>query len=157
VKDILLSRGLVALVDDADFAAVSAFKWHTLKCKRHVYAARNVYRADGTRTLLLLHKFLMPEAALVDHEDGNGLNCSRQNLRAATRSQNQQAFCHKRKGTSKFRGVNLRRRKGTWVARIQTPTGRLYLGDFELETDAARAYNIAAKQLFGKFASFNPL
>lgn len=143
------------MVDDADYPAVVHFKWHALKCKRRFYAARNVYTPEGKRTLLLLHRFLLPGVKLIDHRDGDGLNNRRRNIRPATRSQNQQATCYKRRGTSRFRGVNRRSGRNTWVARLQLPTGRLYLGDFDSEIAAAKAYDRAAIRYCGEFASPN--
>lgn len=76
MKTIPLTRGLVALVDDADYEAVSQFKWRAVKNGRRFYAKRTIPKAFGIASghFQFLHQFLMPGVARVDHRDGNGLN-----------------------------------------------------------------------------------
>lgn len=89
----------------------------------------------------------------VDHADGNGLVNTRLNIRIATRNQNQQ---NKRKNggcASAYKGVHLC--NGKWRARITIDGKRRHLGYFASETEAASAYDSAAKHLFNKFALTN--
>jgi hypothetical protein len=44
-----------------------------------------------------------------------------------------------------------------WTAKISTPQGCKNLGYFSTPEEAARAYNEAARKLFGEFARLNPL
>lgn len=157
MKEIPLTQGHVALVDDADFEAVNAFKWGSQKRGRCLYGARTVYKDDGSRTTLYLHQFLMGTmAGKVDHKDGNGLNNQRYNLRPATDTQNKQAFQHKRKNTfSCYRGVSCYARGDKFEAKISVNKKTLHLGTFTNETDAALAYDAAAREFFGEFASPN--
>lgn len=77
---VLLTQGKVALVDDADYEAVSRFKWHARKAGRDFCAARNVTMPDGKRATQYLSQFLMPGVLQVGHCDGNKLNYQRENL-----------------------------------------------------------------------------
>jgi hypothetical protein len=156
MKTIPLTQGQFALVDDADYAAVSAFKWCALRDRRNVYAVRGVKKSPGVRTLLRLHSFLMPGIPQIDHRDGNGLNCQRDNLRPATGSQNARAARRKQIGrSSAFRGVSWDKAEDCWRARIWVGGRNLSLGCFVKEDEAAQAYDRASRQHFGEFAAPN--
>jgi hypothetical protein len=157
MKTIPLTRGLVALVDDADFEALSRFRWSAAPRKRRVYAARHDNTKAG-RPTVLMHSQILPCAATVDHRDGDGLNNQRANLRPATIQENLRGRCRKREGTSsKFRGVSWRPDKGKWAVAICSNGVPRHLGYFSDERDAAKTYNDHAKILFGDFASLNEL
>lgn len=155
-KPVPLTRGQVAIVDDQDFDLVMKHKWHALPFPRRpgFYAARHPPWINGTRDkLILMHVQIMGFYG-VDHRDGDGLNNQRENLRAATAKQNGANRC-KPIGlyTSPYKGVHLR--GGRWFATIRVDGKKLHLGIFDIEQDAARAYNAAALQAFGDFAKLN--
>jgi hypothetical protein len=92
---------------------------------------------------------------LVDHEDGNGLNNQRANLRPATQSQNL-ANQRKRPGlTSQFKGVRWYGKLTPWRASISIGGRRVHLGSFITEEAAARAYDAAALAEWGEYARLN--
>lgn len=155
MKEIPLTQGHVALVDDADFESVSKFKWHATKGLSGIwYARRNVRKPDGTRMTQRLHQFLMPGVLMVDHEDGDGLNNRRYNLRHCTPSQNQ-CNSRKRAGSSTSKGVSWNLRQGKWIAYINLNGKRRHLGLFKSEDAAAQAYDTAARTLHKEFAAPN--
>ena len=157
MKRIPLTQGYVALVDDADFEAVRVFKWCLLKKGRRLYARRSIRKADGSRTISYLHRFLMgSDGECIDHLNGDGLDNQRHNLRPATAQQNVRAFCRKKPGTSsKYRGVFWFKNDMVWGACIKVNGLKKHLGCFALEKDAAFAYDAAARKYFGEFASPN--
>lgn len=156
MKRLSLTQGKFALVDDADFESVCEFKWCAHRTGNRWYAVRGINSRGGKGSIQRLHSFLMPGISEIDHKDGNGLNNQRENLRPVTRSQNSQAFRRKIVGaSSKFRGVYWSTSRQKWVAQIHKSNTHLHLGYFELEIDAARAYDAAAIKLFGEFASPN--
>ena len=59
------------------------------------------------------------------------------------------------KTSSKFRGVSYIRGKKIWRARIEKNSKAFFLGDYATEEAAARAYNKAARDLFGDLAYQN--
>jgi hypothetical protein len=91
----------------------------------------------------------------IDHEDMDKDNNRIGNLRPATRSQNQANRGPPPKNTSGFKGVNLCKQTGRWLARIQVDDRRKHLGRFDSAEAAAQAYDIAARQLHGKYARLN--
>lgn len=157
MKEVSLTKGLVALVDDSDYERVmAAGPWQSSPRKHTAYAQRAV-RRNGKITSQLLHRFLLgitDPKILVDHGDRNGLNCQRWNMRAATRSENA-ANAGKRKGfTSQYRGVYVRS-SGRFHARIKVEGQQVYLGSYWHEKNAALAYDRAARFFYGPFASCN--
>lgn len=108
-----------------------------------------------SRLIFLYHHGYMPQ--LVDHIDRNTQNDRIENLRPATRNQNNSnVTCHKN-GTSKYLGVYSRFRYNhiTWVAGIKSNGKQNHLGHFKTENDAAKAYNAAAIIYHGEFANLN--
>ena len=161
MKEIPLTRGKVALVDDDDFEYLNAHKWYADPI-RHTYdAKRRVRRPDGGWTSLYMHHAILrvdAKCSEVDHVDRNGLNNQRLNLRAATCSQNRHNCRKPSHGkTSAFIGVTLRQQKkmAKWVAQIQVAGRNLYLGIFKSETDAANARDAYACSHPELFASQN--
>jgi hypothetical protein len=88
MKEIPLTRGMSATVDDEDFEHLSKFKWSAwspYKDKRTFYAAR------GGGKVIMGREILDPEPGMeCDYIDGNGLNCCRSNLRVCTPAQQAQ-------------------------------------------------------------------
>ena len=59
MKNIPLTQGFVAIVDDADYGRVSAHKWCATRAKTKVYGTRKVRTPEGRTTSQLLHRFVM--------------------------------------------------------------------------------------------------
>lgn len=84
----------------------------------------------------------------IDHKNGNGLDCRRENLRPATDQQNNRAFRRKTSGyTSSFRGVSWNKNHLKWTAQIQPNRKSHHLGCFKSEIEAAKAYDNKAVEL----------
>jgi hypothetical protein len=77
---------LECFIDTADYGLVKEHPWSALVNSRNTYAKTTI-KGSGKRTTLL-HSLLLPDAKLIDHRDGNGLNNRRSNLRPATHRQN---------------------------------------------------------------------
>ena len=163
MKTIPLTQGQVALVDDADYEALIQFKWFAVKEKggRIYYAARNKRLPNGRRQMVQMHRDILgvtDPKEKVDHENSCGTDNRRRNIRVTTNALNI-ANSRKRRGcTSNFKGVYLdvKAKANPWRAAVGGKT-RVNLGSFSTELQAARAYNRAAKQSFGKFARLNQI
>jgi hypothetical protein len=97
-----------------------------------------------------------PDDLLVDHQNHNGLDNRPSNLRIATLSQNG----HNRRkspasGTSRFKGVSFDKRASKWRAQGRLNGRQSIIGYFDIESDAAKAYDVWALTAFGQFASLN--
>jgi hypothetical protein len=156
-KTIPLSKGKYAIVDDADYEYLSQFKWYAFKGRNTYYAKRTLPFSDGKHRKVYMHREIMGagDDALIDHEDGNGLNNTRDNLRLATRSQNNYNRISQPGSSSPYKGVTWSKCAQKWQAQIKKNRHQMYLGLYDLPEDAARAYDIAAIQYFGDFAKLN--
>lgn len=162
VKEIPLTQGKVAIVDDDDFDWLNQWKWCVTKGRTGGdYAARNSSKKLGKSHLILMHRAiwehhhgLILKGFEIDHIDGDGLGNRLVNLRTCTRSQNN-ANQRKTRGLSSFKGVTWNRNNRLWKAQIQYEGRQINIGHFESETEAARAYDAKARELFGEFASTN--
>lgn len=157
MKEITLSRGLIAIIDDEDYERVSQFKWCAKPAKSNHgrwYAARSV-QVNGKRTTVYMHRFILGAVGSeqVDHKDCDGLNNVRSNLRKCTRSQNNANTVLRERGGAGFRGVTKDKRK--FRAQIFRDSAYIGLGSFDTAEDAARAWDRAAIKFHGEFAVLN--
>jgi hypothetical protein len=152
-----LTRGQWAVIDVYDLDAISAWYWYAVRTGPNAtwYARRG---SGGRGDRVKLHNAIMGPG-LFDHIDGDGLNNRRANLRPASIRQNVHNSRMPTTNKSGFKGVFKPKGRQRWDARIQ-PTVRgknrtIYLGSFLDKEDAARAYDDAARKIFGEFARLN--
>lgn len=156
MKEIELTQGRVALVDDEDFEELNRFKWFAHRWRHGWYAKRNLQRVEGKRPFLSMHCQIMGKISglEMDHRDGNGLNNQKDNLRFATRSQNM-ANRKPSPKSSKYKGVSWDTNKKKWVSCLRKNKISRHLGYFLNEINAALAYDEAARKYHGEFAKTN--
>jgi hypothetical protein len=158
MAEIPLTKGYVALVDDED-AHLGKHRWCATVSPRAVYARRRVYvgKIDGRYryTHLSLHRAIMvpPPGLQVDHINGNTLDNRRANLRLATNLQNHGNRKPDKANRTGLKGVE--RVGNRWRARIGVRGTVRRLGHFATAEEAARAYDAAASEAFGRFARLN--
>ena len=107
-----------------------------------------------------MHRLIMdaPDGLQVDHINHNGLDNRRANLRCCTQSQNQWNRS-KSKGdfTSKFKCVRRHKRDKKWYVEPTINGKKVWVGSFDSEQEAARAYNQWAIAHCGEFAQLNDI
>ena len=91
----------------------------------------------------------------VDHKDRNSLNNHISNLRWCSKRQNNQNMSKRKNTTSMYKGVSFEKKSNKWHARINHNGQQIHLGYFSDESDAARAYDRKASELFKEFAYLN--
>lgn len=148
MKQIQLTNGKMALVDDEDYENINKHEWYAIKGRYTYYAVR-------TSKHIRMHSTILGINEEIDHKDGNGLNNQKDNLR---RSSQQQNMCNRKKfinSTSKYKGVYWNKNLKKWQVQIRVMKKAIYLGLFENEIEAAKSYDNAAIIHFGEFAKLN--
>lgn len=132
---------LECVVDTSDLQRLQAFdhKW----CAFWSETAKTWYvycRAGEGRRMVMLHRFLLetPDHLHVDHQDHNGLNNRRNNIRNVTRSVNQLNNRKQINNTSGYRGVRWDKSRELWVATVKVQRKTRHLGRFEDIEEANR-------------------
>jgi hypothetical protein len=153
---IKLSKGQVALVDDADFEWLNELKW---QYHYRGYAYSQTYlgggRANPKYKKIWMHRLITdcPTDKIVDHINRDRLDNRRSNLRTCTQAQNQMNADIRCTNTSGYRGVS--RLSGKWSARIRIDGVRKFLGLFDTPEEASKAYQAVAVKHYGEFITNN--
>lgn len=152
------------IIDDEDVELFDKYTWNIMakgRLTKHYYIIRGY--AHGYE---YLHRLITncPKGLVVDHINGNVLDNRRCNLRICTRGQNATGSAKVNMPTSsKYKGVTWDKEKKKWLAQIKYldhKTGKRiapWLGRYDNEEDAARAYNEAAIKYHGEFARLNKI
>jgi hypothetical protein len=146
--EISLTQNKIATVDDEDADLVER-TW----CAVNINS--NTYAMSGAGDRPYLHQVIaqrMGIQGLVDHKDRNGLNCRRDNLRPATRDQNNQNQRRRKDNTSGIKGVSWDKRYQKWDVRIMVNKKSKFIGRFTDLEEAKKQIEAARKRLHGEFA-----
>lgn len=141
-----LSQGKFALVDKADFEWLKQWNWSAARTGLTFYATRS--QLEGRK--IAMHRFILdaPDGMEVDHIDSDGLDNRRDNLRLVTRTENLRSRRRFKNNKTGFKGIVFNSRNGRWKATIN-------LGTYDSPEEAARAYDLAIRKLFGPLAKTN--
>jgi len=158
MKYIELNHGKQAIVDDEDYGWLNQWKWTYDKRKLTGYVyRRQACKGTGKNYVghIYMHRFILeaPEGLEVDHINHDGLDNRRSNLRLCTHKQN--CWNHRDQGAEKCVGAHPNTQNGKWIAAIVIDGKSHRLGSFDSQETAARAYNMAASDSRGEFASLN--
>ena len=150
-----------AIVDDEVFNEIPLYpRW--LLCSRPnktgLYIARQI-RVNGKYVQQILSRYITKakKGSVVITKDRNPLNCQKYNLvlcadhRFISRGQHKT----RNKKTSVYKGVCWDKERHIWKATTYIANKQKYLGRYEIEIEAAKAYDKAATELFGIFACLN--
>lgn len=161
MKEIQLTKGQVALVDDDIYEELNKYNWYAIYIKKRdcYYAARKKKTDPSSKwcETILMHRFIKGlkkgDHQQIDHINQKTLDNRSDNLRVCTYSQNNMNRKSPGNSHSKYRGIRFAH--GKWYARIKYKGKEKHLGCFEKEEDAANAYLKAANDAFGEYAYHN--
>ena len=149
MKEIAITKGYTAIIDDEDYAYLSQWKWqyhkgYAVRTKkgRHIYMHRVINDTpDGKQT---------------DHINTCKLDNRRANLRTVSRGENNTNRPSERGSSSKWKGVSWNKTRKIWEVQLK-PVGapKMRIGYFRSESDAATAYNLAAAIYSNSETRFN--
>jgi hypothetical protein len=148
-----LTRGFVALIDEADAEMVSVCNWYASFNGHHPYPYVKG-KLPRAKSPCRLHRYILgfPDG-IVDHIDGDTLNNRRMNLRVVDPTMSNANTGIRRDSLNAFKGI--RRNGNKFAAHIRCNGVRKYLGIFPTPIEAALAYDAAAIEAFGPFARTN--
>lgn len=153
MKEIQLTQGQVALVDDEDFERVNQHKWFAKfnKNTNSFYAARDQHiKGEG---MTLMHRFIMntPKNLVCDHINGKTLDNRKNNLRNCTISEN--SMNKKASITNKLgiRGVSKKGNK--FVVRVFVKRKIVFYKYFSSLEEAIKERDKALQKHHGEFAN----
>lgn len=158
MKEIPLTRGRVAIVDDIDYERMSIFKW-SVSCKgSRCYAIRCKLIAPGKYKMVKMHREILglsDPKDKVDHINMDGLFNVRSNLRVCSQSENMMNRNVQKNSTSGIKGVSWCKNSLKWRAIIKINGVQKFIGRFDCKIEAGKAYDKAASDLFGEYARKN--
>lgn len=158
MSEVPLTQGYVALVDDEDFEELNRWKWQAHLASHGVYAKRSVTLTGGRKTNIFMHRQILgltdSTSLFGDHINGDTLDNRRSNLREATPRQSVWNRSKYKNSASSYKGVQWN--GASWTAKIKDNDGAaIFLGAFDKEEDAAKAYDYHALRLRGNYARLN--
>lgn len=151
-KNIELPDGSTVKVDASDYEYLSQWKWNNVGG----YAARVVYPTGlkGASYRVLMHRVILacPEKLIVDHINHETLDNRKENLRIATRSQNQWNTLISKNNTSGHKGINWDRVNKKWRAGVGRNDKYINLGRFDTIEEAVAVRIKYINNEHGEFA-----
>ena len=153
MKEIPLTRGFAALVDDADYIVLSANKWCVDLVGNKQYAVRGV-RINGRCKKIYMHRCILTNKAtcdIIDHIDGNGLNNQSNNLRLSSKSSNGMNRGAQRNSTTGIKGISFQKSNKKWIVQVSAGGMSVYSKSFSILSDAIAARDEAYTIYHGEF------
>jgi hypothetical protein len=157
VREIPLSQGKFALVDEGDYDRLSKHTWSAVKRKGQSshYAE---YRSTDGHTVAMHREVLgltVYDGKRTDHKNRNGLDNRRSNLRVASPSINTHNGNLRKNNTSGYRGVYWHKRHKRWGAKVVCNGKHYHCGEYNDKLSAVKARDVMELKLYGTDAVFD--
>lgn len=160
MKNITLTNGKKAIIDDVDFAWLSQLRWNESRDSKNTSYARATIKRNGWSKRVSMHRLILDakDGECVDHINGDGLDNRRENIRICSKAENNR--WRKPHGkTSRYKGVSWRARDSRWLMQIHIPGSAkkriTELFPSDQEENAARRHDYWAKKFHKEFAFLN--
>jgi hypothetical protein len=154
MKQIPLTQGQFALVDDDDFERVNQFKWQAAysPITDSFYAVRRTPAPE--RKAIWMARFIMqtPPDMICDHVNHDTLNNQKSNLRNCTRAENKM---NQRSQNTVTGMKNIYVHKKRYRVEIMLDYKKVYLKSFKNLEEAIQARNEALKKYHGDFSNID--
>jgi hypothetical protein len=142
------------LIDDEDYDRLLVYKYYLS------FDGKSIRRSKGfgltiQKIPVSVDVLQCDSIILIDHKDRNVFNNQKFNLRFCSLQENARNKSKIEGSSSKYKGVCWDKKRFKWVSRITINRKAIHLGYFLDEIEAAKIYDIKAKELFGDFAVLN--
>ena len=140
---------------DGQRILVSDEDWHNFS-RQSWYIDNYKYALNGNNKKM--HTLLVQcddKTKVIHHINSNTLDNRRENLAVVSRTINAHQKKKQTDASSKYFGVCFLKNIKKWESKFYKDGVRFYVGRFENEKDAARAYNIKVAEIYGEFANLN--
>jgi hypothetical protein len=160
MKEIPLTHGQVAMVDDADYDWLMQWDWKAQYANNtHGWYAVRYDCSLGECAVVRMHRVILgaKKSEFVDHIHHNGLDNRRTEIRLCTFNQNGHNRRMYLNNTTGFKGVSYEKQRDKYRARLQVNGKMVSIGRYLTPELAAAAYDAAAIKYFGEFALTNAM
>lgn len=133
------------VVDPEDQWLLDEYSWSKREGHGTEYAKAYIPGTYPNRTQMSLHQAIMGcplHGLVVDHKDGNGSNCTRDNMRVVTKSVNAFNSGVRRDSSTGYRGVHYYKSRAKYMSRITINKVTKFLGYFDTAEEAAEAREV---------------
>ena len=160
------ARGRVARVDSRHYPYLRSYPWYVRTDKKNDCYPQRAKRASDTSpySIIFLHHEVMrlegvtwdPLLHEIDHKDRDHFHATFENLRVATKLQNQFNKGVQSGSVTGDAGV-WKTAKGRFKTGLTINGTPVHLGTYDLQNQGCHARNFAAQLLRGEFAALNPV
>jgi len=158
MKNIELTQGQYAIVDDSDFKELNKHKWcvNWNKKTNEKYAIRVISKKihpSGKQTRVSMHGTIVGVigGGIVDHINHNTLDNRKCNLRIVTKSQNAMNQKKRSLNTSGSIGVHFIDKLNKWCSTIAVDGHKIHLGLYSNIKNAIESRREAEIKYFGEY------
>ena len=142
-KEIELTQGKAATVDNKEYDALSKFKWHAVNYSGNYYAARKSPTINNKRHIIYMHRAILGlehgDGLIADHINRITLDNRSNNLRVVSKSENNRNNNGHSHNTSGYTGVCWENKHAKWRAYIKVANKAIHLGYYDDIEDAVKA------------------